>query len=204
MAAGGDQSEGDPEEHRKEESRRGELDGQRHAIDHDLGHWAGRLQRLPEVTLQGDRKTGASAGFRILAAYIFSKDTPSGEPIGMTVPVGQLERDGAWQMWFVLPSRFTRDTLPPVTDPRIRIVEQPAERVALHRRSGRMDTADFDKEARRLEAAVREAGLAAVGPATLAVYNGPFVPGPFRRNEIQISIDPQGTPMCGEPSLGTD
>ena len=159
---------------------------------------------LAEVTLQGDRKTGASEGFRILAAYIFSKDTPSGEPIGMTVPVGQLERDGAWQMWFVLPSRFTRDTLPPVTDSRIRIVEQPAERVALHRRSGRMDTADFDKEARRLESAVRDAGLVAVGPATLAVYNGPFVPGPFRRNEIQISIDPRGTPMCGEPSLGSD
>jgi len=132
----------------------------------------------------------------VLAAYIFSKDTPSGEPIGMTVPVGQLERDGAWQMWFVLPSRFTRETLPAATDPRIRIVEQPAERIALHRRAGRMDTADFDDEARRLDAAVRAAGLEPVGPPTLAVYNGPFVPGPFRRNEVQVAVSMDGAFPC--------
>jgi len=151
---------------------------------------------LAEVTLQGDRKTGASEGFRVLASYIFSKDTPSGEPIGMTVPVGQLERDGAWQMWFVLPSRFTRETLPAATDPRIRIVEQPAERIALHRRAGRMDTADFDDEAKRLDAAVRAAGLEPIGPPTLAVYNGPFVPGPLRRNEVQVSISMDSVLRC--------
>ena len=148
---------------------------------------------LAEVTLSGERKAGASDGFRILAAYIFSKDTPSGEPIGMTVPVGQVEEEGAWRMWFVLPSRYSRETLPPPTDPRIRIVEQPAERLAVTRRAGRMDTVDFTAEAAQLEEAARTAGLVPTGPATLAVYNGPLTPGPLRRNEVLLPVrGPEG------------
>jgi hypothetical protein len=157
---------------------------------------------LAEVTLSGDRKAGASQGFRILAAYIFSKDTPSGEPIGMTVPVGQVEHDGTWRMWFVLPSRYTRDTLPPPSDARIRIVEQPAERLAVQRRSGRMDTAGFSEEADRLEAAARGAGLTPTGPATLAVYNGPFTPGMLRRNEVMLPVARPAGAVCPAPAAG--
>ena len=157
---------------------------------------------LAEVTLSGDRKAGASEGFRILAAYIFSKDTPTGEPIGMTVPVGQVEEDGTWRMWFVLPSRYTRATLPTPRDPRIRIVEKPAERIAVLRRSGRMDTAVFAEEAALLEAAVRASGLIPAGPATLAVYNGPFTPGMLRRNEVMVPVAREEGPPCAGPAAG--
>ncbi|MEC7947905.1 MAG: heme-binding protein [Myxococcota bacterium] len=155
---------------------------------------------LAEVTLTGDRKTTAGDGFRILASYIFSRDTPSGEPIGMTVPVGQVKQDDAWRMWFVLPSRYTRETLPPPSDDRIRIVEQPAERIAVLRRRGRMDKADFSGEAARLEDAARAAGLIPTGPATLAVYNGPLTPGPFRRNEVLLPVEDAGDLRCGAGS----
>lgn len=143
---------------------------------------------LAEVTLSGDRQAGASNGFRILAAYIFSEDTPEGEAIGMTVPVGQYENDGEWHMWFAMPSRYTVDNLPPPTDPRIRIVERSAERLVVRSLSGRLDTADFSQAAARLDADAREAGLQPIGPATLAVYNGPLTPGPFRRNEVLIPV----------------
>ncbi len=157
---------------------------------------------LAEVSLSGDRKTGASQGFRILAAYIFSKDTPTGDPIGMTVPVGQVQEAGSWRMWFVLPSRYTRATLPAPRDPRIRIVEQPAERLAVLRRSGRMDTAVFTEEAAQLEAAVRASGLTPIGPATLAVYNGPLTPGLLRRNEVMVPVARQEGAPCVGPAAG--
>lgn len=149
---------------------------------------------LAEVTLSGSRDSGASNGFRILAAYIFSSDTPEGSPIGMTVPVGQYESEGEWRMWFAMPSRYTLDNLPPPSDPRIRILERTPERLAVRSMSGRMDKADFSDEAARLEADVRAAGLTPAGPATLAVYNGPMTPGPFRRNEVLLPIEVASAP----------
>ena len=143
---------------------------------------------LAEVTLSGDRDREASNAFRVLAAYIFSKDTPEGSPIGMTVPVGQYEVEGEWRMWFAMPSRYTLDSLPPPNDPRIRIVERSPERVAVRSFSGRRDTASFSEEARQLTADATAAGLTPTGPATLAVYNGPFTPGPFRRNEVLLPV----------------
>ena len=106
----------------------------------------------------------------------------------MTVPVGQYTDDDAWSMWFVMPSRFTTETLPPVNDERIRIVEVPAQRLAALTFSGRMDTADFSEQAERLRKALEEAGLQADGEPTLAVYSGPLTPGPFRRNEVLIAV----------------
>ena len=144
---------------------------------------------LAEVTMGTDRDSGANTGFRTLAAYIFSSDTPEGAPIGMTVPVGQYESDeGTWRMWFVMPSRYTVDNLPPPNDPRIRILERAPERLAVRSMSGRMDRANFSEDAEKLEADARAAGLEPIGPATLAVYNGPFTPGPFRRNEVMLPV----------------
>ena len=144
---------------------------------------------LAEVTISGSRDSGANNGFRILAGYIFSSDTPEGSPIGMTVPVGQYESEGEWRMWFAMPSRYTSESLPPPNDPRIRILEREPERLAVRSMSGRMDKADFSDEAEQLEADVRAAGLQPTGPATLAVYNGPLTPGPFRRNEVLLPIE---------------
>ena len=143
---------------------------------------------MAEVVISGGRGSGASDAFRVLAAYVFSPSTPSGHPIGMTVPVGQYRQDDIWRMWFVMPSRYDRESLPPTGDERISIVERPAERVAVVRLAGRMDTADFDEIAARVTSEVDAAGYRPLGPATLAVYNGPFTPGPLRRNEVMVPV----------------
>ena len=152
----------------------------------ELRDYGSRL--LAEVTMSGARDEAASDAFRVLAAYIFSKNTPEGSPIGMTIPVGQYEAEGEWRMWFSMPSRYSRDNLPPPSDPRIRILEQGPERLAVRSFSGRRDKSSFSEEALQLEQDVRSAGLEPTGPATLAVYNGPFTPGPFRRNEVLLPV----------------
>lgn len=154
----------------------------------EIREYAPRLHA--EVRMSGERKRSAGDAFRILAGYIFSTDTPTGEAIGMTAPVGQYtdEDDGEWSMWFVMPARYTLDTLPPVTDSRIQLVEQPAERIAALAFSGRMNTADFSEHTQTLLEAMSAAGLVPTGAPVLAVYNGPLTPGPFRRNEILVAI----------------
>ncbi|MEO0721150.1 MAG: heme-binding protein, partial [Pseudomonadota bacterium] len=39
-----------------------------------------------------------------------------------------------------------------------------------------------------LETWIAERGYEITGPAVTAFYNAPFVPGPFRRNEIMIPV----------------
>ena len=157
--------------------------------DVEVREYAPRL--LAEVVMSGERDSSAGDAFGVLANYIFSRDTPSGEAIGMTVPVGQYREDeaGSWRMWFFMPSRYTLETLPPVNDPRIQITPVPTQRIAAMSFSGRMNTADFTSWSERLLVAVEEAGLAPVGAPTLAVYNGPFTPGPFRHNEVLVVVE---------------
>ena len=73
----------------------------------ELRDYGSRL--LAEVTMSGARDEAASDAFRVLAAYIFSKNTPEGSPIGMTIPVGQYEAEGEWRMWFSMPSRYSSE-----------------------------------------------------------------------------------------------
>lgn len=144
-----------------------------------------------QVSMSDERDRSADSAFRILAGYIFSKDTPSGEAIGMTVPVGQYTdtSEEAWNMWFAMPARYTMETLPPVNDDRITILEQPPQRVAALSFSGRMNTRDFSEQTEALIAALAAEGLTPAGPPTLAVYNGPLTPGPLRRNEVLVVLD---------------
>ena len=158
---------------------------------------------LAEVTMGGDRDEAASAAFRLLAGYIFSDDNAEGQAIGMTIPVGQYQVEGQWRMWFAMPARYSVESLPPPTDPRIRIVERGPERLAVRSFSGRTAKSHFSEEAAHLQADLQAEGFEATGPATFAVYNGPFTPGPLRRNEVLVPVsvfpDDQSDSMSGRP-----
>lgn len=152
-----------------------------------------------EVTRTGARDAAARAGFRALFRYISGRDrageaiamtspvTQTPEPIAMTAPVTQSGGDGTWTVRFIMPSRYTRETLPaPGGD--VRIVDIPARRVAALRFSGSWDTADIAAREAELRAWMAAQGLSADGPATYAFYDDPFTPGFLRRNEVLIPL----------------
>lgn len=151
-----------------------------------------------EVVRRGERQEAASAGFRALAAYIFASDRP-GEKIAMTAPVTQLPADtavtsdvakgGGWRIRFIMPAKWTRETLPPPSGD-VTIVELPPARVAAIRFSGWWSQALFAERNAELSAWMAARGLSPAGPATFAFYNDPFTPGPLRRNEIIVPILP--------------
>jgi DNA gyrase inhibitor GyrI len=147
---------------------------------------------VAEVSHSGNRERASGASFRRLAAYIFAQDRPAGgEKIAMTAPVLQDETaPGEWRMRFVMPSRYTLETLPPAPAD-ITLTETPARRMAAVRFSGNGSARDLALMEARLRDWMRGEGLMPAGEAEYAFYDAPMVPGPLRRNEVLIPVAAQ-------------
>ena len=144
---------------------------------------------VAEVTSSGDRQRASGPSFRRLAAYIFAQDRPAGgESIAMTAPVIQQETEaGRWQMRFVMPAKYTLDTLPPAPAD-ITLTEVPERRMAAVQFSGNGSSRDLVTQEARLRSWLAEQGIAPLGEAEFAFYDAPMVPGPLRRNEVLIPV----------------
>jgi len=144
---------------------------------------------VAEVTSSGDRQRASGASFRRLAAYIFAQDRPAGgESIAMTAPVIQQKTAAdTWRMRFVMPARYTLETLPPAPAD-ITLTEVPARRMAAVRFSGNGAAGDLAAREAQLRAWLAEQGIAPTGKAEFAFYDAPMVPGPLRRNEVLIPV----------------
>ncbi|MEL6183625.1 MAG: heme-binding protein [Myxococcota bacterium] len=148
-----------------------------------------------EVRRTGGRQTAVSLGFGPLAGYIFAKER-SGERIAMTAPVTQEpidESGGAWAVRFILPARYSMETLPPPASADVRLTEIPSRRVGAVRFSGRATDADFAARQSALEAWLARQDLHPAGAATFAYYDDPSIPGFLRRNEVLIPVR-EGSP----------
>lgn len=156
---------------------------------------------VAEVTVPGTRDEAANAAFRILFDFIDGANTPTaeiemtapvtqtGQSIAMTAPVTQEgSGNGPWTVAFVMPSEFTRTTLPRPTDDRITIRETRPQRVAAIRFSGRWTDSRFQRRYAELTDWMAARNLDARGQPVFAYYNAPMMPGFLRRNEILIEI----------------
>ncbi|WP_186343217.1 SOUL family heme-binding protein [Allochromatium palmeri] len=174
--------------------------------------------RVAEVEVRGDFEDVGSQAFRILAGYIFgdnqgetkmamtapvnqrpAETTPSGTDPGtgtrleMTAPVSQRPAgtgadSDAYVISFVMPESFTLETLPRPNNPRIRLREEPAGRVAARRYSGSWSETRYREEERHLLEALQRDGLQPNGVPIYARYNGPFSLPMLRRNEILVPL----------------
>ncbi|MEM8752042.1 MAG: heme-binding protein [Pseudomonadota bacterium] len=163
------------------------------------------IRDYPELVIaktpSGD---GENAAFRRLFQYIsganegareVSMTAPvlvaEGTEISMTAPVlGATGRDGSGgeEMAFILPAEFTRETAPIPTDPQVSIAVIPARRVAAATFSGWADDEDFAEAEAELRARLSAADYAATDAVETAQYDPPWTLGPFRRNEVLITI----------------
>lgn len=161
---------------------------------------------VAEVTHTGDRRRASSRSFRRLAAYIFGQDRPEGgEKIAMTSPVIQDRVDqnqkiamtspvmqeetatDSWRMRFVMPAKFTMDTLPAAPDD-ITITKVPARRLATVKFNGYGSARDLSQMEEFLSEWIAKEGLTPKGDFEYAFYDAPMVPGPMRRNEVMIEV----------------
>ena len=172
--------------------------------DFELRQYAPMI--VAEVTHKGTREDVRGKSFRRLAAYIFGDDRPDGgeeiamtspvmssrvdqnEEIAMTSPVMSEETgEGEWRMRFVMPSKYTMETLPtPPSD--ISLTKVDGRRMAAVQFSGDAKEADLAQWEARLGQWVEAQGLKPVGGAEYAFYDAPMVPGPLRRNEVMVEV----------------
>lgn len=134
-------------------------------------------------------------GFDILADYIFgnniSMTSPvftDGEDIGMTSPVYTGNQEKIWTMTFVMPARYTMETLPKPTNKSITISEVAPKVMATVRFNGRRTQARTAKFENELRFWIKERGLEITGSATYAGHNPPWTLPAFRRNEVLFEI----------------
>jgi SOUL heme-binding protein len=146
---------------------------------------------VAEVTTRGDRKSAVNAGFRPLANYIFAKER-SGDKVAMTAPVTQARTgttaDETWRIRFVMPSKYTLETLPRPAGATVALLPWPAARRAAIRFSGVATDELIAAKETELRAWLAARKLSPVEPAQYAYYNDPFTPGPLRRNEVMFDV----------------
>lgn len=119
--------------------------------------------------------------------------TSEGEKIAMTSPVIQQagkpeSATGDYRVAFMVPAGYTRETVPQPLDPEVNIVATPARLMAALRFSGWVSEELHQKKELALRAELATRKLAVAGEPITAQYDAPFVPGPFRRNEVLIPV----------------
>ena len=144
---------------------------------------------VAETVVEGAYDETGTAAFRRLAGFIFGRNAES-RKMKMTVPVThETVGAGLHRYRFVMERAFDEDTLPAPIDPSVSIQRLPGGHVAAARYRGGRGEQRF----RRVETAVRQSlsrdGVEVSGPSVAAVYDGPMVPPPFRRNEVLVPVD---------------
>ena len=130
----------------------------------------------------------SSEGFRTIASYIFGKNQTN-EKIAMTAPVIQTpSADGTWLVRFIMPEKYTLETLPRAGSDDVRLLQVPPTRRAAIRFSGVATDASIAANEKTLREWLAARNIVVVGVPTYAYYNDPFTPGPLRRNEVLFDV----------------
>lgn len=170
--------------------------------DFEIRHYAARV--VAETFVEGEFAAVGSEGFRRLAAYIggrnrrkasISMTAPvtqeaESERIAMTAPVTQEASAGRFRITFVMPARYTLETLPEPLDERVVLREEAVHRMAVVRYGGTWSRARYQSQLERLRAWLEARDLEVEGEPIWARYNPPFVPWFLRRNEILLRLLP--------------
>lgn len=160
-------------------------------------------QLIAQTTVDGAMDDALNEGFRRIAAYIFGENsvkesvamtapvtTQKNEEIAMTTPVQSTETEsGRYTISFVMPSKYTLDTLPRPLNDQVLIQALPAKTYAVLTFSGYATENRVAKEMETLQNAVQTDELSLLAEPILSQYNPPWTPWFMRRNEIWIEIE---------------
>lgn len=179
----------------------------------ELRHYAPMIVAEVRVAAE-DTDAAASIGFMPLANYIFGDNRP-GEKIEMTAPVttapvtdrgtlrgGQGEKismtapvttapfdDGVYAVRFMMPSKWTMDTLPAPTDDRVALFKLPERYVVVAGFTGPKAQASIDAAERAIDEFIAANGLSPASPFTLAGYSAPSVPDAQKKWEVHREVE---------------
>uniref|UniRef100_UPI0040470D4B SOUL family heme-binding protein n=1 Tax=Polynucleobacter sp. TaxID=2029855 RepID=UPI0040470D4B len=164
---------------------------------------------IAEVLVTGTLSEASNKGFRQIADFIFGNnedpvkkqsekiamtapvtmEADTSSKIAMTAPVTMESSGGSWKMAFVMPSKFTIDTLPKPKNANVTIKQMPAQQLAVVTFSGWVDEEKLTAQTTRLNEWMAKNGLKSSGSVQLSRYNPPWTLPFWRRNEVWVKLD---------------
>ncbi len=158
---------------------------------------------VAETEVTGSFDAALQAGFRNIADYIFGNNTTKtsiamtapvleqkSEKIAMTVPVIASDPTAAERtVAFVLPSKYTLETLPTPNNEAVKLREVPAYKAAVSRFTGYATEKRIAAKKEELVTMLTEASITMLDTPQVAQYNPPLSFPFTRRNEIIVVIE---------------
>ena len=159
---------------------------------------------IAEVEVDGKREDAIGDGFRLLADYIFGNNTvqqfismtapvqqKENQKIAMTAPVQQQSTGKSWQMSFVMPSKYSMDSLPVPNNNRVRLKEILAKKFVVIEFSGTNSNENVTEHENQLMNYIEANQIKINDSPKYDFYNPPWSLPFLRRNEVMIEINQQ-------------
>jgi len=163
---------------------------------------------VAETVVSGNFDDAGNKAFRILFKYISGNNlkkteipmtapvnqtpvTEIGEKIEMTTPVEQtphVKNSDTYVFSFIMPSKYTLETLPLPADPRVKLRQGKSRLLAARTYSGTWSEKLYRENEAALLEEVKAAGLTTVGEPIFARYNSPFTLWFLRKNEVLVEV----------------
>jgi len=160
-------------------------------------------QIVAETVVDADFEDAGNVAFRRLFDYISGNNRKKesismtapvnqkarSEKISMTAPVKQYQSKGRYVVSFVMPSKYTIESLPEPLDSNVVLREIPPCKLAVIRYSGSWSKKRYEARKELLEEFIRNKGLKITGEAIFARYDPPFQLSFLKRNEVLIPVE---------------
>ena len=159
---------------------------------------------MAKTTVTGNYDEATTKGFRIIADYIFGNNTKKesiamtapvleskavSEKIAMTVPVLETAAENNQRtIAFVLPAKYTLETLPTPNNTAVSFIEVPKRKVAVLTFTWYATEVRMETKKSLLQSYLKRDSLVAAGETETARYNPPFSMPLLLRNEVIIPI----------------
>lgn len=123
-----------------------------------------------------------------MTAPVIQEEKNISERIAMTAPVTTSRSKNTYTVSFVMPSKYSMDTLPRPRNQRVVLKNVSPFRAAVITFSGFVNKSIIDKKTEELNAWIKQNDLVSTGSAQVARYNPPWTLWFLRRNEIMIKV----------------
>jgi len=158
---------------------------------------------IAETEVSGGYRESLSKGFRNIADYIFGNNTSSteiamtvpviesdnSEKIAMTVPVITKGNSAERKISFVMPSKYTIDTIPKPNTDLVTLKEIPARKVAAMKFTWYSNEKRVENKKQELAKKLIENNVNIIGEFYSASYNPPLSMPLMLRNEVLVDIE---------------
>ena len=157
---------------------------------------------IAEVEVDGKREDAIREGFRLIADYIFGNNTvqrdiamtapvqqQESQKIAMTAPVQQQSTGRSWQISFVMPSKYSMETLPEPKNDRVRLKEIMTKKFVVIKFSGTNSNENVTEHENQLMNYIESNQIKIIDSPKYAFYNAPWTLPFMRRNEVMIEIN---------------